>query len=217
MKKVTIFKNIFFLISIIHIISIIVNNEGVRVFTKPLMLFLLVLFYISSVEVVNKAFLIALSFSLLGDVFLISNSEMNFMFGLASFLTAHILYIIVVFKQLKESVLRDKIKAATPFVFVLFGLIYLLINNLGEMLIPVIVYGLVISIFGTVSLLNYLIEKSKKSLLLFIGSLFFILSDSILAINKFHEPKLFYPVLIMTTYIVAQYLICRFMIVKKEE
>ena len=38
----------------------------------------------------------------------------------------------------------------------------------------------------------------------------FIASDSMIALHKFHEPKLFYPVAIMVTYVLAQYLIYRF-------
>jgi uncharacterized membrane protein YhhN len=93
---------------------------------------------------------------------------------------------------------------------------YLLKDNLGGMLIPVIVYGLTISAFGVVALLNYMTEKSLTNLVLLGGALFFILSDSIIALGKFLQYEKYFPLLIMATYILAQYLICKFMTQKSE-
>jgi len=78
--------------------------------------------------------------------------------------------------------------------------------------IPVIIYGLTICTFGTVSLINYLSTKSRKSLLMLIGSIIFITSDSVLAINKFYNSSHLFEVIIMITYILAQYLIFRSMV-----
>ena len=91
---------------------------------------------------------------------------------------------------------------------------YLIYSNLGEMLIPVAVYGITISTFGSVALLNYRNEKSTENLWLLVGALLFILSDSLIALNKFYEPHDIYGVSIMITYILAQFLICKAMIVK---
>ena len=52
---------------------------------------------------------------------------------------------------------------------------------------------------GTISKLSYT--------LVFLGALFFMLSDSILALNKFYEPLAYSNISIMLTYAIAQYLI----------
>jgi uncharacterized membrane protein YhhN len=49
-------------------------------------------------------------------------------------------------------------------------------------------------------------EKPMNSIIL-IGAIFFVTSDSLLAINKFYNPIQSANFLIMFTYIVAQYLI----------
>ena len=87
-----------------------------------------------------------------------------------------------------------------------------LFAGLGSMKIPVIIYAMTISFFGIVSLLLYLQSKTKISLLLLVGVLIFISSDTILALNLFYKTQLFYPLLIMMTYVLAQYLICRFVL-----
>ena len=80
------------------------------------------------------------------------------------------------------------------------------------MKIPVIIYAVTISFFGIVSLILYLKAKTKISLLLLVGVLTFIASDTILALNLFYKKQSFYPLLIMMTYVLAQYLICRFVL-----
>jgi len=90
-------------------------------------------------------------------------------------------------------------------------------DSLGVMLIPVVIYGLVISVFGVVSLLSHLILKSKTSLYLIYGAVFFVLSDSLLAINRFYEAQEYYPVIVIITYIIAQYLICKSVIENSKE
>ena len=82
------------------------------------------------------------------------------------------------------------------------------------MLIHVVVYGLTISTFGAITLLNYINQKSTENLWVFLGAIFFIASDSMIALNRFYEPQEMYSVAIMITYIVAQYLLCKAIIVK---
>ena len=111
--------------------------------------------------------------------------------------------------------IRDRILThSIPFLLILFLLLYTVYPNLGDLLIPVVVYGIVISVFGVVTFLVYSNERSAGNLLLFIGAITFILSDSILAINKFYESTALLGNAIMVTYIIAQYLLCRAMILK---
>jgi len=50
---------------------------------------------------------------------------------------------------------------------------------------------------------------------LLIGALVFISSDSMLALNKFYMPKELLNLMVMVTYIVAQYLIFRAMVLEE--
>ena len=102
--------------------------------------------------------------------------------------------------------------AGVPFLLLFLVLMNVLFAGLGAMKIPVIIYAMTISFFGIVSLLLYLQSKTKISLLLLVGVLIFISSDTILALNLFYKTQLFYPLLIMMTYVLAQYLICRFVL-----
>ena len=107
---------------------------------------------------------------------------------------------------------KNFIMASVPFLLLFLILMNILFAGLGSMKIPVIIYAMTISFFGIVSLLLYLETKTKISLILLVGVLLFISSDTILALNLFYKTQSFYPLLIMMSYVLAQYLICRFVL-----
>jgi uncharacterized membrane protein YhhN len=212
--KITLATTLFFIASIAHIWAIITGNDTVRIYTKPMLLTLLAVVYLVSATKPNFWYVLGMFFCFVGDVLLMFKGDDFFMYGIAAFLLAHVVYIKVTVGFLQQDLTIKIVSSALPFV-VFFGvLLYLIALNLNEMLIPVVVYGITISTFGSVALLNYRGEKSTENLWLFIGAIIFILSDSLIALDKFYEPNEIYSVTIMITYILAQFLICKTMIVK---
>ncbi|MCL7763124.1 lysoplasmalogenase [Polaribacter sp. Z014] len=209
----TLSASAFFLIVVVLHLSGLLFNDTLAFITKPFIAISLVMVYLTSVNKANYWYVAALFFSLWGDLFLLLKAEF-FMFGLVAFLMAHILYIKIAAGYVKKINFIKIITASIPFIIVFGAVVFLISEHLGAMLFPVIVYGIVICSFGTLTLLNYLQEKSTENLWFFLGAVFFILSDSLLAINKFYEAREVYGISIMITYIVAQYLICKTMIGK---
>ena len=113
------------------------------------------------------------------------------------------------FNFLKRFSWSSFIKSAIPFVVLFMFILWITKDNLGEMLVPVLVYGLAISSFGSVALINYLQEKSTANNWLLLGALFFIASDSLIALNNFHEAKHQFNISIIVLYIISQYLIVK--------
>jgi len=201
---------LFFVVAISDVIGIIFNITWLQIVSKPLIILTLFVLYYFSAEQRNNWYLLALFFSFLGDVFLLDKTG-YFLLGIVSFLITQILFIKLIISQLRKVHANHIIITMLPFVVYFTVLISTIKENLTEFLIPVVIYGIAISFFGMVSLLNYFINKSKRSIVLLIGAVLFIASDSMIALNKFHEPRIIYPVAIMITYIFAQYLIYRFM------
>jgi uncharacterized membrane protein YhhN len=210
--KTTIASIAFLAIVVLHITGILFN-EKLAFLSKPFLITSLVVIYLIAVKKPSFWYVSALFFSFWGDVLLLFEKQF-FVFGLASFLLAHVLYIKITASYIKKTSLQKIALTCLPFVFFVFSFLYLIKDNLGGMKIPVIVYGVVICSFGAISFLNYIQEKSTANLWLFLGTIIFIISDSLIAINKFYEPKEFYQISIMLTYIIAQYLICRAIIAK---
>jgi uncharacterized membrane protein YhhN len=201
---------IFFLfIAIVELISEIYNLKTVTMVVKPLLMPSLAALLFFSVKNKNKLtffVIIALMFSWFGDVFLMFQ-EINpqyFVFGLVSFLLAHITYIFI-FSKSSSEFKPSIITYSTGFSLLLFGvlMLFLLWPGLGEMQIPVLVYTMVIVGMGLVALFR----KAEGASIVLIGAILFITSDSMIAINKFYEPITAARFWIMITYILAQYLI----------
>ena len=183
----------------------------IHVIAKPLILLSLIFFFINQGKHLSSKTkvmtLLALLFSLAGDILLMFTdiSASFFLSGLVAFLLAHIMYIMVFLDK------KNSKKIALIFITVLLiyaiGIFYLLKDGLGDMLIPVIVYMLVILTMILTSTMRKGNVSNKSYNLVFLGAFFFVISDSFLAINKFYQPVPLSKIIIMSTYSLAQYLI----------
>lgn len=190
------------------------DYPGHSVVFKPLIMIGLMAHYWVMSPARSRLFLVALFFCWLGDVLLIfqSNVPLFFMGGLASFLAGHIVYIFC-YRQLqtipssKELLGSQKVRFAFPIILAGTGLVTILYPFLGALRIPVMVYALAITLMALTALFRYGRTNSKSFLLIFIGAVLFMVSDSLLAINKFHHAFSAAGALVMLTYSVAQFLI----------
>lgn len=213
--KITIASVLFLLVAIADIYAVITQNKVIEMIFKPLLMTTLVMVYLLSVKKPNFWFVSGLFFSFWGDVFLL-DKEAFFVFGLGSFLLAHVIYIKITTGFLQKDLTAKMITSAIPFVLLFGCLLYLIYDNLEEMLIPVIVYGVTIATFGASALLNYRQEKSIANSWLLLGAIIFIASDSLIALNNFYAAKHLFDIAIIVLYIISQYLICKAMIAKNE-
>jgi uncharacterized membrane protein YhhN len=200
---------LFFIVSILDIIGVALNNSLMQTFFKPMIILSLIALYYFTVDKMNNLYLLALAFSLLGDILLLDKNNL-FIYGIAAFLLTQILYIFIIVRQMQKPSNFHKYLYAFLYVNYVVYLLTLLKPNLLDLFYPVLVYGIAISVFGLVATLNYVSKRTRPALYLMLGAMLFIASDSMIALHKFHEPKIFYPVAIMITYVSAQYLIYRF-------
>ena len=152
----------------------------------------------------------ALVFSWIGDITLqlTQFQESFFLVGLGSFLITQLIYMVAfIITPGKNTLFFRKIYLLVPVVLYGWGILWLLSEGLGDMKLPVTVYTVVI-----LSMLLAAINREKKVnrqsfLLVMVGAILFVLSDSMIAINKFTQPFELARIAIMSSYITAQYLI----------
>ena len=204
---------LFLIVLLTDLVAVYNSNETLRYITKPLLMPLLIICFLSEtssfISGFKKWIVLALLFSWIGDVLLMFES-MNgnfFIFGLLAFLIAHIFYI-VLFDQIRvKAKIRQSLLPLLPIAIYYIFLISLLQPRLGEMKKPVSIYGLIICIMLSFAIDLWRIKDRRVSLYVILGALFFIISDSILAINKFYKSFEFAVIAIMLTYGIAQLLI----------
>ena len=203
---------LFLIVLAIDLFAAYSGNETLRYFSKPLLMPLLIVYFIFNTNTVvslKKWIVLALISSWLGDVLLMFEARNNifFIFGLVAFLIAHIFYILFYENILKLENLKKNYWLFIPVLIYYVALIYLLSPHLGEMKLPVRVYGVVISYMLIQALQITRIKNRAASAMMIIGAILFIASDSVLAMNKFYQPFELAGIAIMITYGMAQLLI----------
>ncbi|MFQ5569808.1 MAG: lysoplasmalogenase [Rhodothermales bacterium] len=185
-----------------------VTGPRTRVYVfKPLTTTLIIVLALLAPEPVSPlyhiAIVVGLVFSLGGDVFLMLPSD-RFVAGLVSFLGAHVCYLVAF---TSEAGFVFSIWSLLP--FLLFGVLLfrVLWPHVGTLRLPVLVYGVVILLMGWQAFEYWHQTGTTDSLLAFLGAVLFVLSDAVLAINRFVKPLKAARVVIMSTYYTAQWLI----------
>lgn len=141
---------------------------------------------------------LGLLFSAGGDIALDLDRKEYFVIGLSLFLVAHLLY--------SSSFYMSRQFKKAYFVRVVFVLVcmvimlILLIPNLDKMVIPVLCY--IAAIFSMCML-----AALQPGWMIFLGAMVFMLSDSMIAINKFISPIPAANYWILVTYYIGQYFI----------
>jgi uncharacterized membrane protein YhhN len=207
---------IFGVVSITVLVSTVVEAPLLHLVCKPLIMITLGWYYMSSTnsETRNASVLVAIFFALIGDTLLmfIDRDELFFMLGLAAFLIAHVFYIFS-YRQHKNASHPDelqgvqRIRLAFPIILAGSGIVFVLYPHLGSLKIPVLLYALTIVIMVLNALFRYGRTQTASFWMVFFGAVLFMISDSLIALNKFVGAVAAAHLLIMSTYIVAQVLI----------
>jgi len=204
---------IYFLVLIVDLFAVYNGNETLRYIAKPLLMPLLTIYFLAETNTFNSPFkkwiVLALIFSWTGDVLLMFEaiSSNFFIFGLVAFLIAHIFYILFFENVIRNERLSKNYWWFLPVIIYYIALIYFLSPNLGDMNLPVRIYGIVISYMLIQALQTGRIKDFGAATLMIAGAVLFITSDSIFAINKFYESFEYAGIAIMLTYGIAQLLI----------
>ena len=155
-----------------------------------------------------KLFALALLFSAAGDAFLAYDGQRLFVPGLASFLVTHVLYAVVFVLATKEAAApmnagRKLMLAVVPTFAVAYSAV--LWPNLGALAIPVMLYIAAIVVMAMLSVRVRAIEVP-------IGAMLFMVSDSLISLEKFLWQAAWVGPLVWITYALAQLLITRGML-----
>lgn len=192
----------------------------VRPLLMPLLLVIFLLNMHDTLRFERIGVSLALIFSCLGDILLMLHGGNLFIFGLLSFLLAHINYIISFVIRIRHEgdALRERLTililliTSIPFLiyigFMLFIICPKLISNtkgMKDLIGPVIVYAFVIVSMAYIACLRH--RNITGYWCVFIGALVFVSSDTLLAVNKFVTPLPVPGLLVMLTYGIGQYLI----------
>lgn len=198
-----------------ELLGIQLENNILQFIFKPLIIPVVIGYFDSQINNITKGYnkwiVAALIFSWIGDVLLMfqDKKDIFFLLGLSSFLLAHVFYIIY-FHNVR---IKENVKSNPWFLVIVVvyyaALISFLSPYLGDMKLPVRVYGIVISFMFMLALHMLFIRNKVAGKWMMIGALLFVISDSLLALNRFYQPFEFAGILIILTYALAQFFIAK--------
>ncbi len=204
---------VYWLLVLLDLAAVLFGFNWLHFIVKPLLMpGLMLLLLASGVTARGRHLILAgLGFSLLGDVFLLFDARVPlfFIFGLVSFLLTHICYI-GYFLITRPSTISPLKNQFIYFILVAcygVALVWILYPFLGALKIPVIIYAVIICTMLLFSIHIYPMIKPPFNSFFVVGALLFVVSDSLLALNKFYHPFALAGVCIMLTYCAAQYFI----------
>jgi uncharacterized membrane protein YhhN len=222
------FIYLFIAIVIADLLAVSMASKPLEYVFKPaIMLALGIYFYQQTAGLTDKKqrnrVLLGIFFSLLGDVFLMLSGGRyssfilflfaniwGFLLGLASFLIAHIFYISAFYLDNDGFITQKRDRWAAIAGIFAYGVVFLssvLPKVESALVIPVGVYGLTILTMLLMALNRWKTVNQETFQWVFLGAVLFVISDSILAINKFVQPLPMSGIAIMLTYAAGQFFI----------
>jgi uncharacterized membrane protein YhhN len=215
---------LFFIVALGELIAVAMDIAQLQLIFKPLIMLVLGIYYYTQSASMAKTVMTAIIFSCIGDISLMfqGSSELYFMAGLGAFLIAHLCYIMAYAQHIEK---REgfglngvqKFRFSLPIALAGTGLITVLYAHLGGLKIPVTLYAIVLMVMVLQALFRYGYTNTVSFWFVFVGAAFFMISDSMIAVNKFLSSFELAGVGIMVTYILAQFLIIKGLILHFEE
>lgn len=184
------------LFAVLEAIAVSKNIRQLEYIAKPAVMICLFLWLYASTGLQGQAFWFGLGIllSLIGDVLLMFSLDRLFLFGLVAFLFTHIFYL----AGLREELIDITAWPLILVILIAFNAGYFLWRIAGAMrgkgqnklIIPVILYGIVISVMlcAALATIDNPAWKASAALLTATGAFLFVTSDAILAWNKFVTP-----------------------------
>jgi len=197
MEKIKVFSIAYISIGVLFVLTLFFHPYPGSYLIKPIpVLIMTYLCFLGLKGGIRYLMVAALLFSAAGDVLLDVDRGRLFVPGLVSFLVAQVLYSIVFAKEFRFRAARLLIAAG---MIIYVSVIYYL-EDLGRLQIPVLIYMVVITVMGIFASFS---KRPVNGVL--VGALFFIVSDSLIAINKFIHPFPYSTIFVIITYYSAQY------------
>lgn len=159
----------------------------------------------AGVSVERRWVVAGLALSLIGDVALLW-PERGFLPGLVAFLCAHAAYLVAFTRRTRL--------AARPAPFVAYALVAGGILSMlwpgvpSGLRVPVVVYVVFLAAMAAQAAV---VSRTSRTLVLAAGGALFVLSDALLATNKFHGALPLAPLWILATYWAAQWCIAQWL------
>jgi len=210
---------IFIVIVVGDLVGVALHESQIDQFFKPLIMLWIGGYFLLHARKIDREVVLMASmaflFSWIGDVLLMfGERSLYFILDIGGFLVAQLFYVFLFLRTItlsgKKPFLKKKPFFLLPYLIYGISIYIVLFPHLdGVLWIAVLVYMTAILSASAMALNRYGNGHPVSFSLVYAGSLLFVLSDSLIAIDRFLLALPYVGIFIMATYIAAQYLILR--------
>lgn len=201
----------FFAVSTIEIVGEFIGDKLLVWMTKPLILPLLLLYYLKRSKKINAFFVLALLASWVANMLFIQKTFDFVFYGVLFFLVYRILVIYIIVDKVKMPNSIPLVLGSTPFIFLYTIVTFYTYETLGTNVYLFLIQGAFTIFLGGFSLGNYIMVSNKPNSVLLISTMFMAINQFLLVLKFFWEDVNTLQAIAMSLFVLGQYLLTKYM------
>jgi uncharacterized membrane protein YhhN len=201
----------FFTVSIIEIIAEYFEDRLLIWMTKPLILPILILYYLKRSKKVSIFFVAALLFSWIANLLFIQNTFQFIFYGVFFFLIYRILVIYIIVNKVKMPNSFPLILGSIPFIFLYLIVTLYTYSTLGDNVYLFLLQGVFTIFLGGFSLGNYIMASNRQNSLLLLSTMFMAFNQFIFLLKYYYNAVNTLQAVAMILFVLGQFLLTRYM------
>jgi len=201
------------LVTIIHLVGLFLRNYKIKAITKPLLIPLILGYYLLATQQINWIIFAALACGWVGDIILLIRTRKGMVTGAGFFLIEQILLILGIALMVNFSKVNLALLICVPLIYIAvsIGYHFTFIHQYekGKVFCLSCLYLSANGLASAFAFFNMLSHAGLNSAILYAGTTLFFISDAILIYSRLTKKTNLDPkhVFIMFTYILAQFAI----------
>jgi hypothetical protein len=201
----------FFVVSFIEIIGEYNEDKTLLWLSKPLILPLLIAYYLKRSKKISILFIVALLFSWVANLLFIQNTFQFIVYGVTFFVIYRILVIYIIVNKVQMPSLIPLVIGSIPFIFIYVSVTLFTYNALGDGVYLFLLQGIFTIFLGGFSLGNYIMVSNKPNSLLLISTMFMAFNQFVFLLKLYYTQVNLLQAFAMILFVLGQYLLTMYM------
>ncbi|MDI9309884.1 MAG: lysoplasmalogenase family protein [Limnohabitans sp.] len=215
-NEIKLLFNLFFFTAITEVLAEYFQYIDFVYVLKPLLVPILTFIYWKKSRTRDFAYIVAMFFVLLANIFFISTDINSLIIGSLFYLFYRVLIIHLVIKHLKLTHYLPICLGSLPFLAIFGYVAFIAKENMGVGFYVYMLQTILMSFLAGYSLAAYMIDANKKNYWLLIGNILFSVVHLMVVFKIYFLDMLIFQPIAMICYVMAQYFIYKFIILSEK-
>ena len=201
----------FFVISLIEVIAEYNENKLLIWLTKPLILPLLIFYYLKRSKKISLPFILALFASWIANLFFIQNTFEFVIYGVCFFMIYRILVIYIIVNKVKMPNSIPLVIGSLPFLFIYIVATLVTYEILGYNVYLFLIQGIFTIFLGGFSLGSFIMISNRPNALLLISTMCMAFNQFVFLLKFYYHQANVLQAFAMVLFVLGQFLLTKYM------